>query len=347
MSTANFTAWPPLRGAHRQTLGGWLLGGGPAPAWRTERLELRDGDFVDLAHLGGASGVRICLFHGLEGCIDSHYIAGLAAVLNARGHAVTLMHFRGCSGEPNRLARAYHSGDTGDIAALMLTLRARAPSERLAAVGFSLGGNALLKYLGEQGPSVPLDTAVAISVPFDLAACARRVNHGFSRVYRDYLVAAMKRSTRERAKRVGDLSVDLETMARARTFREFDDCVTAPLHGFDGADDYYSRASCGPWLPAIAIPTCLIQALDDPFVGPEPVPGPGDVAPATERMFTRHGGHVGFLSGRLSARPRRWLEEAVPAWLDATLDREAAKAPAAWADMAPTGAPHAPAHPSR
>lgn len=318
MSIPAFEPATGLHGPHRQTLGAWLLGGGPRPAWRPERLELTDGDFVDLAHLPGTDATRVCIFHGLEGCIDSHYVGALATALNRRGHAVTFMHFRGCSGEPNRLPRAYHSGDTGDIDALLSTLREREPAVSLAAIGFSLGGNALLKFLGDRARAQPLAAAVAVSVPFDLAACAERINHGFSRIYQRWLIDRMKRSTHARARHVGGLPVDIEAMDRVRTFREFDDCVTAPLHGFDGVDDYYSRASSGPWLRHIVTPTLLIQALDDPFVGSEPVPGPADVDPRTELAVSPHGGHVGFLSGQ-ATQPRRWLPEAIPDWLDARL----------------------------
>ena len=318
MSTPAFQPAPGLRGPHRQTLGAWLIGAGLRPAWRAERFELADGDFVDLAHLPGTGTTRVCLFHGLEGCIDSHYVGALANALNRRGHAVTFMHFRGCSGEPNRLPRAYHSGDTGDIEALLTMLREREPTVSMAAIGFSLGGNALLKYLGERGDAQPLAVAVAVSVPFDLAACAERINQGFSRLYQRWLIDRMKRSTHARARRVGGLPVDLTAMDRVRTFREFDDCVTAPLHGFDGVDDYYARASSGPWLRHIVTPTLLIQALDDPFVGPEPVPGPTGVGPHTERAVSPHGGHVGFLSGN-PGRPRRWLAQSIPTWLGARL----------------------------
>ncbi len=318
MSTPAFEPAAGLRGPHRQTLGAWLIGAGPRPAWGPERFELADGDFVDLAHLPGTGATRVCLFHGLEGCIDSHYVGPLATALNRRGHAVTFMHFRGCSGEPNRLPRAYHSGDTGDIDALLTALREREPSIAMAAVGFSLGGNALLKYLGERADAQPLDAAVAVSVPFDLAACADRINRGFSRVYQRYLVGRMKRSTRARARRLGEFPVDLTAVDRVRTFREFDDCVTAPLHGFDGVDDYYARASSGPWLQRIVTPTLLIQALDDPFVGPAPVPGPADTGPRTERAVSPHGGHVGFLSAH-GARPCRWLPRAIPDWFDTRL----------------------------
>lgn len=312
-------AW--LRGAHTQTLVPFLLRRRSRLPWRRERLELPDGDFVDLAHLDAGNGPIVCMFHGLEGGLTSHYVGGLARALAARGLRVTFMHFRGCSGEPNRLPRAYHSGDTGDMGFLIATLRARAPDVPLAAVGFSLGGNALLKYLGERGDDTPLAAAVAVSVPFDLDACATRIDTGFSRVYQAHLVRRMQRSTRARLARLGALPIDVAAMERARSFREFDDCVTAPLHGFAGAADYYARASSSPWLARIRVPARIIQARDDPFVGPGPVPGPGDVSATVELDVSDHGGHVGFVATRAGARPAWWLDRRIPAWLEHTLAR--------------------------
>lgn len=315
MRTGDFRPAPWLRGAHRQTLYAYLAHPRPRLPWRRERLELPDGDFVDLAHLGAGGGPRVCLFHGLEGNLRSHYVGGLARALVAAGLRVTFMHFRGCSGEPNRLPRAYHSGDTGDMGFLIASLREREPDAPLAAVGFSLGGNALLKYLGERGDDTPLAAAVAVSVPFDLDACATRIDTGFSRLYQARLVRRMQRSTRARLGRLGALPIDIAAMERARSFRDFDDCVTAPLHGFAGAADYYARASSGPWLARIRIPVRIIQARDDPFVGPGPVPGPGAVSATVELDVSDHGGHVGFVAGR-GMRPAWWLDERIPAWLE-------------------------------
>ncbi len=301
---------PPgwLRGPHRQTLFPFLFLRPTIPQWQPERLELPDGDFVDLCHFGEGDGPRVCLFHGLEGSVRSHYIGGLVQSLLELGCRVTFMHFRGCSGEPNRLPRAYHSGDTGDLGHLITTLRAREPDTPLAAAGFSLGGNALAKYLGEQGAQTPLSAAVAASVPFDLGVCADYIDRGFSRAYERQLVRRMRASTWARARQVGNLAIDTEALKRARSFREFDDAVTAPLHGFADAADYYRRASSGPWLRSIAVPTRLIQAYDDPFVGPDPVPSRADVADLVEFDVSDHGGHCGFVAADRRGRPYRWLD---------------------------------------
>ncbi len=306
-------AW--LRGPHRQTLFPFFFLRAPIPPWTPERLELPDGDFVDLCHFGTGDGPRVCLFHGLEGSLRSHYIGGLAQSLLDLGCRVTFMHFRGCSGEPNRLPRAYHSGDTGDLGHLIATLRAREPDTPLGAAGFSLGGNALAKYLGEQGARTPLAAAVTVSVPFDLGVCADYIDRGFSRLYQTHLVRSMRDSTRARMHHVGELAINTAALKRARSFREFDDAVTAPLHGFTDADDYYRRASSGPWLRSIAVPTRLIQAYDDPFVGPDPVPTHADVADVVELDFSPHGGHCGFIAADRRGRPYRWLNSSIARWL--------------------------------
>lgn len=323
---APFRPAPWLRGPHAQTLAPFLFARRPPLPWRHERLELPDGDFVDLAHLDAEPGQpdsgesdpgrRVCLFHGLEGNIRSHYIGGLAAALRARGMAVTLMHMRGCSGEPNRLPRAYHSGDTADMAHLFTTLARREPGSALSAVGFSLSGNALLKYLGERGPESGLARAVAVSVPFDLACAAQRIDQGFSRIYQSYLVRRMKASTHARLTRLGHLPIDHDRLARAVSFLEFDDAVTAPLHGFAGVDDYYTRSSSRPWLPRIETPTLILHARDDPFVGPAAVPTMEEAGPGVRLEISHHGGHVGFIAMDHGLRPYRWLNRRIPGWLE-------------------------------
>jgi len=315
-----FRPHPLLRGAHAQTLFPFFVRRRRRLAWQRERLQLPDGDFVDLCHLGTGDGPRVCLFHGLEGCVDSHYIGGLASRLAERGTRVTFMHFRGCSGTPNRLARSYHSGDTGDIAHLADTLRQREPGTAIGAIGFSLGANALLKYLAEHGRGAAFTAAVAVSPPFRLAMAASRINTGLSRLYQHYLLNRMKGSTRARARALGGLPIDHALMERCRTFRTFDDCVTAPLHGFRDVDDYYSMSSCATWLCRVERPALVLHARDDPFLGPDGVPESAGVPSNVHFEVSDRGGHVGFIGRDRNGLPVRWLERRIPDWLAAQLD---------------------------
>jgi predicted alpha/beta-fold hydrolase len=229
------------------------------------------------------------------------------------------MNFRGAGGIPNRLARTYHAGDTADLAAVMSVLSLRLPHRPLAAVGYSLGGNVLLKWLGETGASARIAAACAVSAPFDLAACSAQLDCGFSRVYRNRLrnelvanLVAKERVLRgsgavveaDRIHALGDLSA-------IRTFREYDDRVVAPLHGFRHADDYYARSSARGFLTGIAVSTLVIHALDDPFMTPSVVPSPDRVPACVQLSVSARGGHVGFVHGSPS-QPRYWLEEVIP-----------------------------------
>lgn len=315
MTTSAFRPHPLLRGAHAQTLFAFLAHRRRPLPWQHERLELPDGDFLDLCHLGPAERPVVSLFHGLEGCVHSHYVGGLASALVAHGFRVTFMHFRGCSGAPNRLPRAYHSGETGDIGYLLEILRQRHDRHPLMAVGFSLGGNALLKYLGERGIDTPLRAAVAVSPPLRLATAANRIDRGLSRIYQAYLMRRMKASSRARLRRLDTLPVDSGRMERSRSFREFDDCVTAPLHGFRDADDYYGRSSAALWLAGIEIPALVLHAFDDPFLGPAGVPDDLGAGPGVRFELSRHGGHVGFITRDRFGLPARWLTRRIPQWL--------------------------------
>lgn len=307
-----------LPGPHLQTLWPYSIRRRPHVALRPERIELPDGDFLDLAWTTGTRGPVVLVLHGLEGCVRSRYALGLLAQVHRRGWRGVVMHFRGCSGEPNRLARGYHSGETGDLQTVVDRLREREPHTPLAAVGYSLGGNVLLKWLGERGPDAPLSAAVAVSVPFDLAASARRLETGFSRIYQRALVRRLRRSIRRKfAARGGPL--DLSDLGRCRTFRAFDDRVTAPLHGFADAADYYRRSSSAAYLHAIRVPTLVIQARDDPFLPAAAIPAPAEVSEAVRLEVQAHGGHVGFVTGRLPWRAGYWLETRIPHYLEAFL----------------------------
>lgn len=321
IQTSDFRPAPWLRNPHLQTLWASLLRRRPDLQTRPERLELPDGDFVDLLWSGPAGAPVVIVLHGLEGSVRSRYAAGIMAAIVARGWRGVLMHFRGCSGVPNRLPRSYHSGDTGDIRYLVETLRAREPQTPLAAVGYSLGGNALLKYLGESGDGSRLSAAVAVSVPFDLDNAAQRLERGFSRLYQSHLLASMRRKLRLKFDgRPGPL--DLDELPRLRDFRTFDDRVTAPLHGFAGVDDYYTRCSSRRYLRGIRTRTLIVHSSDDPFMTAQAIPRTDELSPSTRLELSTHGGHVGFISGRWPWAARYWLEERIVAFLDDFADHK-------------------------
>jgi uncharacterized protein len=315
------------RGPHCQTLYPVLLRPRPRPSIRRERLELPDGDFLDLIWSGGGHGPLVVLLHGLEGSIHSKYAAGQMKAIEDAGLRAVLMHFRGCSGEPNRLRRGYHSGETEDIEAFVGVLREREPMTPLAVIGYSLGGNVLLKWLGERGAGAPIDTAVAVSVPFRLGDCADAIGRGFSRIYQRHLMGRMVASYRRKFASRDDAPFDLERARSLTTFREFDEAVTAPLHGYAGAADYYARASSASFLRDIRVPTLVLHALDDPFMTPAATPHENELSPAVRLELCRHGGHVGFIAGRWPWRPRYWLEERIMTHLGENLSRAGAPPP--------------------
>jgi uncharacterized protein len=311
---SSFRPDPLVRGGHAQTIVAAMLRAAPTVTWRWERLELPDGDFVDLAWYGPepGAGPLALLLHGLGGGPTSPYIRDQAAGFAAAGVPVVLMCFRGCSGEPNRLPRSYHSGETEDVGNVLAELRARHPAARLVAVGFSLGGNVLLKYLGEQGERAALDAGVAVSVPLLLGPCARKLSEGFSRAYRGHLLRKLHAGVRAKADLLAPV-VDVPAVLASRDFQSFDDRLTAPLHGFSSAEDYYERCSSRPFLRHIARPTLVVQAVDDPFMPASVLPSEDELSAAVTLERSATGGHVGFLeSGR-----RPWLPGRVRGWLEA------------------------------
>ncbi len=350
MSSATFTPAWWLPGRHAQTLGARLLRSRRGVRFQRERLELPDGDFLDLDWVeplggravrrsGGPAGSAptarppdrlsdlplVIVLHGLEGSAQSNYMLEMYRALHREGIAAVGLNFRTCSGEPNRLPRMYHSGETGDLAYVLAQLCERYPERPLGAVGFSLGANVLLKYLGEtgergegiggggrqgaaEGGSGPLHAAAAISVPFDLSAGADYMERGFARVYRYQLMRKLRKKVRQK---VGFLRfrIDVERVLAARSFREFDDAGTAPLHDFAGADDYYRRSSCRLYLESIRIPTLLVHSKDDPFLPASAVPAEAELEPNPQLhlRITSRGGHVGFVTGP-PWRPGFWAE---------------------------------------
>ena len=303
-----------LPGAHCQTVWPTLFRHRPVLPLEKERVTLADGDFIDLAWLEREKDSPLVLIlHGLEGSINSPYARGLMRHLQEAGFTSCFMHFRGCSGEPNRLDRSYHSGETGDVHEIVNHIRQRHQREVFAVVGFSLGGNVLLKWLGEQGDRAPLERAVAVSVPYRLADAAQRMNTGVSRIYQHHLLSRMKRKYRKKySQRPSPLSVDIASL---KTFRAFDDQVTAPLHGFSGVDDYYQRSSSRQFVPLIRVPTLLLHASDDPFMYPATVPSAEEMPNGVKLELAEKGGHVGFVSGPLPFSTRYFVDQRIIQWL--------------------------------
>jgi uncharacterized protein len=279
----------------------------PAPTWRRERVETPDGDFVDFDWLelpsADPNAPVLILFHGLEGSSGSHYVAPILEAAALRGWRGVVPHFRGCSGEANRLPRAYHSGDAAEIDWMIGAVRARIGSAPLRAVGVSLGGNALLDWLGLEADKSTrwLRSAAAISAPLDLVASGTALDQGFNRLYCRNFLSTLVPKALDKARRFPGLC-DVTKLKAVRTIREFDDLVTAPLHGFRDVVDYWTRASSKPHLKSVRLPTLLLNALNDPFVPGSSLPGPADVSDAVTLEQPRHGGHVGFLSGPFPGR---------------------------------------------
>lgn len=308
---SDFRPHPLLVGAHAQTIAPALLRPPPALPLRIERLELPDGDFVDLGWAGEqqAGGPVAVLVHGLGGSLDSRYVRGLGRRLVAAGWRVCALQLRGAGTEPNRLARAYHHGDSADLRQLWRLLREREPEVFLATVGWSLGGNLMLKALGEEGSQAAPDVACAVSVPFSLRECAEHLRRGFARVYQGYLLAACKDMVRRKHARLPVAApADLQKSLAAQDFFEFDEHYTAPLNGYRDAEDYYARAACGSFLSLIRRPTLILHALDDPFMVASIVPGARALAPDVTLELSTHGGHVGFVAAGPLGLPYCWGE---------------------------------------
>ena len=288
-----------LPGAHAQTI--WpLLIKGPLSDYRRERWETPDGDFIDLDRIDGLPDAPcLVLFHGLEGSSRSHYARRLMHAIRQRGWHGVVVHFRGCSGEANRLPRAYHSGDSAEIDWVLRRLHSTG-YPALFAAGVSLGGNALLKWAAELGesPEPPVAAIATVSVPLDLAAANQALSSGFNLIYARHFLRTLIPAALEKYRRFPG-RFDIERARVARSLRDFDDAVTAPLHGFAGADDYYARSSAGPLLKHIRLPTMLLHAANDPFLPVTAVPCQAELPACIHLDLHAEGGHVGFVHGRL------------------------------------------------
>ena len=336
--------WVP--GAHAQTLYGKVVRQPrrvpPRDArFRTDRWDTPDGDFVDVVRLDADSAApRLVMLHGLEGGERSHYVEGLFARARQRGWGMDLIIHRSCGDEMNRQRRFYHSGETSDLALVVARVAAERPDRPLLLGGVSLGGNVLLKYLGERGAndqggtvlgpdgpgataaliaaSVPANVcaAVAISVPYDLARGSRHVGQGFSRLYELNFLRSLVAKVEQKLAVYPDL-VDRERLARLRTLWDFDDLLTARLHGFADAEEYYARSSALGFLSRVRVPTLLLSAVDDPFLPADvldEVRAAAAANPCLTVEFHARGGHVGFVGGRLPWRPDYYAERRTYEW---------------------------------
>lgn len=319
-----------LRGPHAQTIWGRLARPRRLVRLRRETLTTPDGDELVLDHLDAPvrdDRFRFVLLHGLEGSANSVYMQGLLSVIARQGFAATAMNFRSCARDPgrfgrtlpNRRPRFYHSGETGDLDFVVRTLRAREPQAGLLAVGASLGGNVLLKWLGEHPNQSDVAAAATFSVPYDLGAGAHHLEDGIlPRFYVTRFLLTLKQKMTWLMAHFPEMRarLDLDAVMRARTFREFDDAATGPIHGFRNADDYYTRSSSIHFLSAITTPTLCLSAADDPFLPAEVLDRAKAMASdAVEFRITPYGGHTGFIAGTLPWRCQYWGEELIVHWL--------------------------------
>lgn len=293
------------------------------PQLRRESLELPDGDVtavdwvIDSNELPSSTPLLVIL-HGLESSAESAYARMIMQAAARRQWRCCVLHFRDCGDYRNRLPRRYHAGETNDIRYFLATLVAAGNTGPILGAGYSLGGNVLLKYLGEVGDASPLKAAVAVCVPLDLYKCAEALNQGFSKLYQWYLLKSMKQSVRNKFDR-HTAAFDWDKTMKARTFAEFDDAVTAPLHGFEGMSDYYDRCSSNQFLKDIARPTLIINALDDPFMTPAVIPHEDRLSEHVSLEVSEKGGHVGFVSGGTPWRPEYYLPPRIAGFLESHL----------------------------
>lgn len=312
-------------GPHMQTLAARMLRSGDGPEFVRERIETPDDDFLDLdwGPDPGPDAPIVLVVHGLEGSARRRYVRNVCRELLAAGIRPVALNLRGCSGEPNRALTYYHSGKTDDLAHVLALLRTRYPDRRIGAIGFSLGGNVLLKLMGERsdGGAGLLDAAVAMSVPYDLAAGSALLERSaMGRAYSAYFLRSLKRKVGWKEERLRSV-LDLPAALASRTIWEFDDRVTAPLHGFASAEEYYARSSSVQFLTGVRVPTLLLHAEDDPFLPKERIPiDQSKENPALHLVLHGRGGHVGFLEGS-PWRPTFWADEESARFLDASLAR--------------------------
>lgn len=288
---------------------------------RRERFELIDGDFLDADWVGSDDETLpiVIVLHGLEGSIDSHYTNAILYKIMKTGWRGLIIHFRGCSGQPNRLDHSYHAGQTSDIFNVLSIIKNREPNSKYAAVGYSLGGNVLLKWLGEMHTRTPLLAAVSVCAPLELKIAADEIQHGRSYYYQQWFIRHMRKSIKNKYK-TKKAPIRIDNIKQWKTFQEFDENITAPLHGFKNALDYYESASSYKHLINIKNPTLIIQSRNDPVVSEKIIPHAEETSEMVKIETHKSGGHLGFVCGKIPGFPKYWLENRIIHFLKQHLD---------------------------
>jgi len=282
------------------------------PAVTKQRLELEDGDFIDLLWSETRAPQTLLILHGLEGSIHSAYAKRILNYCNHQKIAAVFMHFRGCGGELNRKLRGYHSGETGDLRLVIEHLKSNGVRD-IALLGYSLGGNATLKYMGEAKTDIAIRCATAVSVPLLLDICADTMDRGFAKIYQRTLLRRLVKKMHFKRHLMNSHARQYPDPTNMRNFRQFDDAFTAPIHGYDSAHDYYHKCSARQFLCDIDKPTLIIQSRDDPFMNHEVLPEENELSDSVSLELSAHGGHVGFIGGKLWPEP--WLEKRIHRFL--------------------------------
>jgi predicted alpha/beta-fold hydrolase len=306
---SEFTPAKGLKNANLQTLWPFVARLRVHPKLQRERVELSDGDFIDLEWAGEGDGPIIILLHGMTGNIDSPYIKGMLQSIAAQGWRGVMMYYRGCSEEINRLPVTYHFGRSDDFDSVLRHIQNKHPQTPLHAVGYSMGGNVLLKWLGEHPEENILQSAAAVSPPFDLRSCSANIRKGLGRFYQWYIMREVRHYLRRKYS-YPDSPIDLKKVIATKSFWDLDEKVTAPINGFPDALTYYQSSSCKSWLKHITTNTLIIHAQDDPLIPSDSYPSCDKLSKKIRFEISRHGGHVGFIGGSIS-QPEFWLDQRI------------------------------------
>ena len=299
-----------LPGPHAQTIWASRFRSTPSPDTKREQVELDDDDFLNLYWLTQGNGPIVIIVHGLEGDSSSNNVKAMFDVVRKNGWNGVLLLNRNCGGFSNRLQRTYHAGETGDLDFVVNLVKKRFPDVPLMLYGYSLGGNTMLKWLGEKGDHAGISAAAAVSIPFDLASSTAILDKGFSQIYQKHFVDLMREAAKRKFRDLAPL-FNPGDLNKIKTLREFDEKVTAPLHGFVNADQYYSESSCKQFLKNICVPTLIMNSLDDPFLERNTFPGPKEVSDMVELEFLQNGGHAAFITGSIW-KYFSWIETRIP-----------------------------------